>query len=95
MRTLHALGCTRPQLVGASAMSQGVLGLVGTTIGIPLGIGFYLLFKAASGGGVEGFPPPAAVVVVALAAIAATMITAAVPALVVQRRPINQALAAE
>lgn len=93
--TLHALGCTTPQLVGASAMSQGVLGVVGTVIGVPLGMGLYLLLTSASGGGLEGGPAPAAVGLVAVAAVAICAVTAAVPALVVQRRPTNQALAAE
>jgi hypothetical protein len=47
--TLHALGCTPPQLVRASAVSQGVLGVVGATNGVPLGLGFYLAFSVASG----------------------------------------------
>jgi hypothetical protein len=91
--TLHALGCTTPQLVGASAVSQGVLGAVGALIGIPLGLGFYFVFNAASG--FESAMPGAGIGLVALTAIAVTAATAALPALLVQRRPTAEALATE
>jgi putative ABC transport system permease protein len=67
---LHALGCTTPRLVRASAVSQGALGAVGVLVGVPLGLGVYLLFKAMAGGGFTGAPPALAVALVALAAVA-------------------------
>jgi putative ABC transport system permease protein len=92
---LHALGCTTPQLVGASAVSQGVLGGIGAVIGVPLGLGLYLVFKAAAGGGFTGSPPALAVALVALGAVAVAAAAGALPALPVQRLPVSQALAAE
>jgi putative ABC transport system permease protein len=91
---LHAVGCTTAQLTGASAVSQGALGAIGAALGLPLGLGTYLLFKAMSGGGFTGFPPPLALTLIALAAIAIAA-AGAVPALLAQRIPANQALAAE
>jgi putative ABC transport system permease protein len=92
---LHALGCTTAQLAGASAVSQGALGTIGAVIGVPLGLGFYLLFKAASGGGFTGFPPPLGIALVAIAAVAIAAAAGAVPALLAQRVPASVALAAE
>jgi putative ABC transport system permease protein len=92
---LHALGCTTGQLVGASAVSQGTLGTIGSLLGIPLGLGVYLLFKAMAGGGFTGSPPPPAILLIALAAIAIAAAAGAIPALLAQRFPASQALAAE
>jgi putative ABC transport system permease protein len=92
---LHALGCTTAQLAGASAVSQGGLGAIGAVVGVPLGLGFYLLFKAASGGGFTGFPPPLGIVLVATTAVAIAAAAGAVPALLAQRVPASVALAAE
>jgi putative ABC transport system permease protein len=92
---LHALGCTGGQLVGASAVSQGALGTIGTLLGIPLGLGVYLLFKAMAGGGFTGTPPPLGVALVAVAAVAVAAAAGVVPALLVQRVPASVALAAE
>jgi len=92
---LHALGCTGGQLVGASAVSQGALGTIGTLLGIPLGLGVYLLFKAMAGGGFTGTPPPLGVALVAVAAVAIAAVAGAVPALLAQRVPASVALAAE
>jgi putative ABC transport system permease protein len=92
---LHALGCTTTQLAGASAVSQGALGAIGAAIGVPLGLGFYLLFKAASGGGFTGFPPPLGIALVAVAAVAIAAAAGAVPALLARRVPASVALAAE
>jgi len=92
---LHALGCTTGQLVGASAVSQGTLGTIGGLLGIPLGLGVYLLFKAMAGGGFTGTPPPLPVALIALAAIAIAAGAGATPALLAQRVPASQALAAE
>jgi putative ABC transport system permease protein len=92
---LHALGCTTGQLVGASAVSQGTLGGIGSLLGIPLGLGVYLLFKAMAGGGFTGSPPPPAILLIALAAIAIAAAAGAIPALLAQRFPASQALAAE
>jgi putative ABC transport system permease protein len=92
---LGALGCTTWQLAGASAVSQGALGAIGALTGVPLGMGFYLVFKAAAGGGFEGLPPPLDIALVALAAVATAAAAGAVPALLVQRVPASQALAAE
>jgi ABC-type lipoprotein release transport system permease subunit len=92
---LQALGCTTAQLAGASAVSHGALGAIGTVIGVPVGIGFYLLFKAAGGGGLTGFPPPLAIALVAMAAVAIAAAAGAVPALLAQRVPASVALAAE
>ena len=88
---LHAVGCTTAQLTGASAVSQGALGAIGAALGLPLGLGTYLLFKAMSGGGFTGFPPPLALTLIALAAIAIAAAAGAVPALLAQRVPANQA----
>ena len=92
---LHAVGCSTPQLVGASAVSQGTLGALGAALGLPLGLGVYLLFKAMAGGGFTGFPPPVALVLIALTAIAIAAVAGAVPALLAERVPASQALAAE
>jgi ABC-type lipoprotein release transport system permease subunit len=92
---LHALGCTTRQLVGASAVSQGTLGTIGTLLGIPLGLGVYQLFKAMAGGGFTGSPPLPAILLIALAAIAIAAAAGAIPALLAQRVPASQALAAE
>jgi hypothetical protein len=92
---LHAVGCTTAQLAGASAVSQGVLGAIGAALGLPLGLGAYLLFKAMAGGGFTGSPPPLPLALIALAAVAIAAVAGAVPALVAQRVPASQALAAE
>lgn len=91
LNTLHALGCTPAQLAGASAISQGLLGLIGAMLGVPLGLNLYSGFASS---GVASVPPGAAVAIAAVAvAVAAT--AAAIPALVLQRHPTSQALAAE
>jgi putative ABC transport system permease protein len=95
LSVLHAVGCTTAQLAGASAVSQGALGAIGAALGLPLGLGTYLLFKAMAGGGFTGSPPPLALALIALAAIAIAAAAGAVPALLAQRVPANQALAAE
>jgi putative ABC transport system permease protein len=95
LSVLHALGCTSTQLAGASAVSQGTLGAIGAALGLPLGLGVYLLFKAMSGGGFTGFPPPLAFALIALAAISIAAAAGAGPALLAQRVPANQALASE
>jgi putative ABC transport system permease protein len=95
LSVLHAVGCTTTQLAGASAVSQGALGAIGAALGLPLGLGTYLLFKAMSGGGFTGFPPPLALALIALAAIAIAAAAGALPALLAQRVPASQALAAE
>jgi ABC-type antimicrobial peptide transport system permease subunit len=92
---LHALGCTTAQLAAASAVSQGGLGAIGAVVGVPLGLGFYLLFKAASRGGFTGFPPPLGIALVAITAVAIAAAAGAVPALLAQRVPASVALAAE
>jgi putative ABC transport system permease protein len=93
---LHAIGCSRLQLVGASAISQGVLGVVGTLIGVPLGLGVYLLFRQAAAGTVQGgLPSPALLTSVAIAAVAVAAATAIIPAMLAQRLPTSEALAAE
>ena len=92
---LRALGCTTPQLVGASAVSQGALGAIGVVVGVPLSLGVYLLSKAMAGGGFTGTPPPLAVALVAVAAVAVAAAAGAGPALLAQRVPASQALAAE
>ena len=73
--------------MGASAVSKGALGAIGAVIGVRLGLGCYLLFKAACGG---GFPPPLAIALVAIAAVAI-----AAPAVLPQRVPASVALATE
>ena len=95
LSVLHALGCTSTQLAGASAVSQGALGAIGVALGLPLGLGVYLLFKAMSGGGFTGSPPPLPIALIALAAIAIAAGAGAGPALLAQRVPANQALATE
>jgi len=93
---LHAIGCGRLQLVGASAISQGVLGVIGTIIGVPLGLGVYLLFRLAAAGTVQGgLPSPAPLISVAVAAVAVAATTAIIPAMLAQRLPTSEALAAE
>ena len=92
---LHALGSTTGQLVGASVVSQGTLGTIGSLLGIPLGVGVYLLFKAMAGGGFTGSPPRPAILLIALVAIAIAAAAGAIPALLAQRVPASQALAAE
>lgn len=93
--TLHAIGCTTPQLVGASALSHGVLGVVGTIIGVPLGLALNLVLNESSGGGVEGAPPPSSIGLVAIAAVTIAAAAAALPALLLQRHPTSEALAAD
>jgi putative ABC transport system permease protein len=95
LSVLHALCATTAQLAGASAVSQGALGTIGTLIGVPLGLGVHLLFKAMAGGGFTGTPPPLAIVLVALGAVAVAAAAGAIPALLAQRVPASQALAAE
>jgi putative ABC transport system permease protein len=95
LSVLHAVGCTTSQLAGASAVSQGALGAIGATLGLPLGLGVYLLFKAMSGGGFTGSPPPLSLALIGLAAIAIAAAAGAAPALLAQRVPASQALAAE
>jgi putative ABC transport system permease protein len=95
LSVLHTVGCTTAQLAGASAVSQGALGAVGAALGLPLGLGTFLLFKAMAGGGFTGSPPPLALTLIALAAIAIAAAAGAVPALLAQRVPASQALAAE
>jgi putative ABC transport system permease protein len=92
---LHAIGCSRLQLVGASAISHGVLGVIGTLVGVPLGLGVYFLFRLAAAGTVQGVPSPALLISVALAAVVVAAATAAVPAMLVQRIPASEALAAD
>ena len=92
---LHAVGCTSAQLAGASAVSQGTLGAIGAALGLPIGLGTYLLFKAMSGGGFSGSPPPLPLALIALGAIVIAAAAGAAPALLAQRLPANQALAAE
>jgi putative ABC transport system permease protein len=92
---LHALGSTTGQLVGASAVSQGTLGTIGSLLGIPLGLGVYLLFNAMAGGGFIGSPPRPAILLIALVAVAIAAVAGAIPALLAQRVPASQALAAE
>jgi putative ABC transport system permease protein len=92
---LHAVGCTTAQLAGASAVSQGALGAIGAALGLPMGLGVYLLFKAMAGGGFTGSPPPLPLALIALTAIAVAAAAGAAPALLAQRVPANQALAAE
>jgi putative ABC transport system permease protein len=92
---LHAVGCTTAQLAAASAVSQGALGAIGAALGLPLGLGVYLLFKAMGGGGFTGSPPPAAIALIALAAVAVAAAAGAIPAFLAQRVPASQALAAE
>jgi putative ABC transport system permease protein len=92
---LHALGCTTGQLLGASAVSQGTLGVIGALFGVPLGLGVYLLFKAMAGGGFTGTPPPLPVALIALGAVAVAALAGALPALLAQRVPASEALAAE
>ena len=95
LSVLHAVGCSTTQLAGASAVSQGTLGAIGTALGLPLGLGTYLLFKAMAGGGFTGSPPPLPLTLIALAAVVIAAAAGAVPALLAQRVPVNQALAAE
>jgi ABC-type antimicrobial peptide transport system permease subunit len=95
LSVLHAVGCTTAQLTGASAISQGALGAIGAALGLPLGLGAYLLFKAMGGGGFTGAPPPLPVAIVAVAAVAIAAAAGAVPALLAQRVPTSQALAVE
>ena len=92
---LQAVGCTTAQLAGASAVSQGALGAIGAALGLPLGLGAYLLFKAMAGGGFSGSPPPLPLALIALAAITIAAAAGAIPALLAQRVPASQALAAE
>jgi len=91
--TLHALGCTTGQLAGASALSQGILGVIGAMLGVPLGLAFYS--EAGPATPSEGSTSSSAVAAVAIAAVAIAAIAAAVPALVLQRHPTSEALAAE
>jgi putative ABC transport system permease protein len=93
LSTLHALGCTPGQLAGASAVSQGLLGVIGTMLGVPLGLALYFGFGATTG--VESSVSPGAVGAVAVAAVAVAAAAAAIPALVIQRRPTSEALSAE
>jgi putative ABC transport system permease protein len=93
LSTLHALGCTPGQLAGASAVSQGLLGMIGTMLGVPLGLALYFGFGATTG--VESSVSPGAVGAVAIAAVAVAAAAAAIPALVIQRRPTSEALSAE
>jgi hypothetical protein len=83
---LHAVACTTAQPAGASAVSQAALGAIGAALGLPLGLGTYLLFKAMAGGGFTGSPPPLALALIALAAIAIAA-AGAVPALLAPTRP--------
>ncbi len=92
---LHALGCTAAQLAGASAVSQGALGVIGAALGLPLGLGVYRLFKGMAGGGFTGSLPPLAIALIALAAISIAAAAGAIPALLAQRVQASQALAAE
>ena len=91
--TLHALGCTTGQLAGASAVSQGLLGVIGAMLGVPLGLNLYSGFVETSG--VENSVPPGAVGAVAIAAVAVAAAAAAIPTLILQRHPTSEALAAE
>jgi putative ABC transport system permease protein len=93
--TLHAIGCTTPQLVGASAVSHGALGIVGTIIGVPLGLALHLVLTESSGEGIDGAPPPGSIALIAVAAVALAAAAAALPALLLQRHPTSQALAAD
>jgi putative ABC transport system permease protein len=95
LSVLHAVGCTTAQLAGASAVSQGALGAIGVALGLPLGLGAYLLFKVMAGGAFTGSPPPLPLALIALAAVAIAAGAGAVPALFAQRVPANQALVAE
>jgi hypothetical protein len=56
-------------------VSQGALGTIGAVIGVLLGLGFYLLFKVASGGGFTGFPPLLGIALVVMAAPSVRMPT--------------------
>jgi len=92
---LHAVACTTAQPAGASAVSQAALGAIGAALGLPLGLGAYLLFKAMGGGGFSGSPPPLPIALIALAAIGIAAAAGAIPALLAQRVPTSQALAVE
>jgi hypothetical protein len=90
---LHALGCTTAQLAAASAGAKAAWAR-SALIGVPLGLSFHLLFKAASCD-ITGFPPPLGIALVALAAVAIAAAAGAVPALLAGRVPDGVALAAE
>ena len=92
---LHALGCTTPQLVGASAISHGTLGAVGALIGGPLGIGLYFGLLGLGTGTASGMPSLSAITLPAIAAVAIAAAAGAVPAVLAQRFPASVALAAE
>jgi FtsX-like permease family len=94
LATLHALGCTPGQLAGASAVSQGLLGVIGTMLGVPLGLALYAAIGENSGAE-NSSVSPGAVAALALAAVTVSAAAAAIPALVLQRRPTSEALAAE
>lgn len=92
---LHALGCTTPQLVGASAISHGTLGAAGALAGLPLGIGLYFGLLGLGTGTAAGMPSQSAIALPAIAAVAIAAAAGAAPALLAQRFPASVALAAE
>ena len=92
---LHALGCTTPQLVGASAISHGTLGAAGAVIGVPLGIGLYLGLLGLGMGTAAAMPAPSTFTLPAIAAIVIAAAAGAAPAVLAQRFPASVALAAE
>jgi hypothetical protein len=53
------------------------------------------VFKAVSGPGLDGVPPVSAIVLIGLAAVTTAAASGAIPALLVQRIPSSEALAAE
>jgi ABC-type antimicrobial peptide transport system permease subunit len=77
---LHALGCTTPQLVGASAVSHGAIGAVGALIGLPPGAGLYLGLLGLGTGNAAGIPPTSAIALPAIAAILIAAAAGAAPA---------------
>jgi hypothetical protein len=60
-----------------------------------IGPGVLPLVPARAGGTVQGIPSPVTIIAVAAVAVAITAATGAAPAVLVQRLPTSQALAAE
>ncbi|MER3418871.1 MAG: ABC transporter permease, partial [Chloroflexota bacterium] len=96
---LRALGLTRRQLRRTVLVEAGILGLVGSFLGVVAGVGAGLLLVAlARGPGNGAWPPEVPWLVVGLAGGFGTFVAvlaAAYPARLASRQPIVAALAHE
>jgi putative ABC transport system permease protein len=89
---VRAFGATPGQLTAGLAAAQVMPAMLGTLVGVPLGIEF---FSAANGAGILTIPPTSWLVAVVLGIPLAVALLTAVPARIGARRPVAKVLQAE